>query len=105
MRPPEWKLLHPRATFEHLGLIPGFLDEDNPAPARQQLDEAYSFAGGWRPDLQFTMSPDGALGYSGDPPMKPIAECKLRDETIRLYPYAFVAIIQPDGSFEAARMD
>lgn len=53
----------------------------------------------------FTLGAGNALRYPGDPPMKPIAETKLRDETICVYPYAFVAVIQPGRSFEVSRMD
>jgi hypothetical protein len=45
------------------------------------------------------------LHYPGDPPFKPIAMMVLRDETILIYDYSIVAIVQPDGSFEACRMD
>jgi len=41
----------------------------------------------------------------GDPPFKPLAQAKLRDELIVLYEADFVAVIQPDRSFEVARMD
>jgi hypothetical protein len=29
----------------------------------------------------------------------------LRDEEIRFYDYSWLAIVQPDGSFEVARVD
>ena len=45
------------------------------------------------------------LTYPGDPPLKPVAMTKLRDETIRLYPADWVMITQPDGTFSIARVD
>jgi hypothetical protein len=45
------------------------------------------------------------LSYPGDPVLEPLGEIQLRDERIVMYQYSIVAVIQPDGSFEAARMD
>ena len=45
------------------------------------------------------------LVYPGDPPLRPIGYTTLRDEVVVFYPYAFVMVKQPDGTFEAARMD
>jgi hypothetical protein len=97
--------LAPRVDPEMLGVIPSFLSEDDPRPAREQFDAHYRIGGGWRPMPGFTMLPDGALGYPGDPPTLALAETRLRDETIRFYEYSWVAVIQPDGSFEVCRMD
>lgn len=98
-----WKLLHPNATPDMLGFIPGFLSDTDPRPAREQFQSNY--VGGWQPFPGFTMRPNGDLSYPGDPPTKLLAEAKLRDETIRFYQHAWVAVIQPDGSFEISRMD
>jgi hypothetical protein len=100
-----WKMLHPQAKPEMLGFIPYFLDEDDPRPAREQFDTAYHHGGGWRPFAGFEMLPDGNLNYPGDPPVLVLAETKLRDETIRFYEHSWVAVIQPDGSYEISRMD
>jgi len=100
-----WEILHPGATPEHLGLVPGFLSEDDPRPAREQFDERYAHGGGWRPQGGFTFGPRYLLRYPGDPPMMPIARTRFRNELIMLYPYAYVAIVQPDQSFEICRMD
>jgi|SRR5215471_1888501 len=93
----------PRATLEHWGYIPLWLSDDDPRPAKEQLNSGY--VSGWRPFKGFTMNAQEALVYPGDPPQRPIAEIKLREERIILYPSAWVAIIQPDGSFEVCRMD
>lgn len=98
-----WTLKHPQATFEMLGFIPSFLDDNDPRPAKEQFNANY--VGGWNPFPGFTMQPDGTLSYPSDPPTRLLAETKLRDEIIRFYEYAWVAIIQPDGSFEISRMD
>lgn len=101
-----WKLLHPDMTQEALGFIPAFLNDDDPLPAREQIDRNYGFAGGWDPMSGFTMQPDGTLEYPGDPPLPPLAETTLHGtEVIRVYLHSWVAITQPDGSFEVCRMD
>src|SRR5574337_1903648 len=101
----KWKLLHPRATLEMLGFLPDFLNEDDPEPARTQLDLAYAHGGGWRPFKGFRLAPNGDLLYPGDPPIKAIAQTRLREEIIRIYEHGWVCIIQPDNSYEIARMD
>lgn len=101
----NWKMKHPRATPDMLGYIPSFLNEDDPRSVREQLDSAYSFAGGWQPFKGFKMLSNGDLAYPGDPPTRLLAETKLRNETIRFYEHAWVAIVQEDGSYEICRMD
>lgn len=106
MAMPRWVLLHPQANQEMLGYLPGFLDAGNPAPAKEQLDRNYRHGGGWNPFKGHKMSKDKLeLRYPGDPPMRAIGVTTLRDETIIMYESGWVAIIQPDGSYEVARMD
>ena len=100
----EWHMRHPEMRPDTLGLIPLFLSESDPRPAREQLDEHYQHGGGWRPIPGFSMSAE-ALHYPEDPPFALLAESKLRDETIRFYDCSWVAIVQPDGTFEVCRMD
>jgi hypothetical protein len=103
-KPLAWELLDPRMTFDHLGYIPEFVFEDDPRPAREQINERYIF-GGWRSFKGFKLAKDNSLMYSGDPPQRPLAQAKLRNELIVFYPSAWVAIIQPDRSFDVARLD
>lgn len=101
-----WVLnLNEKVTLDHLGLIPGMLDENDPAPAREQLDAAYQHGGGWRPFPGFKLRSDNSIKYPGDPPYPPLAVSALRDELIIIYEHGWVAIIQPDRSFEVCRMD
>jgi len=100
-----WELLHPGMTSEHLGLIPDFLEESDPRPAREQIDERYAHGGGWRPMKGFRFGPHYLLIYPGNPPMAPVARVRLRNELIMLYPHAWLVIVQPDQSFEASRVD
>lgn len=105
MTSPVWTFLHSHMTMEQLGFLPYFLSEDNPASAAEQLDVNYRHGGGWRPVPGFELAADNTLTFPGDPPYRPLALTKLRDETVVFYAYAFVAIIQPDRSFAVARMD
>lgn len=104
---PEWEMAHPLYRAEMLGpFLPYFLHLDDPRPAAEQFNERYHF-GGWHPRKgdPTKLGNNDELLYPGDPPLPPLAKCKLRDETIILYQSDFVAIIQPDRSFEVSRMD
>lgn len=95
-----------KTRAEDFGLIPHMLAEGDPRPAKEQLDAGYQHGGGWRPQQGFTRDPSsGALKYPGDPPMKMLGAIPLHDEMVVLYPYGYVCIVQPDESFEIARMD
>jgi hypothetical protein len=98
-------ILHPRAQLDNFGLIPDFLDDDDPRGAVEQLHANYSHGGGWFPMKGFELLEGNKLKYPGDPVLEPLGIMHLRDERIIVYQYGIVAVIQPDGSFEAARMD
>jgi len=100
-----------RSANSLMGFIPGWLSEDDPRPAKQQIHENYIHGGGWFPFNGFTMDPETKVltypGDEGEPDEKtyPLAEGKLRNETLVFYEHEWLAIIQPDGSFEIARID
>ena len=101
-----WEALDEHCTVEHLGFLPGFISEDNPKPAREQIDDNYRHGGGWNAFRGHTFNPETyAISYPGDPPLRPLARTRLRDEVIYFYPYAWVLILQADGSYEIARVD
>jgi hypothetical protein len=86
------------------GLIPTFLNKTDPRSAKEQFDTNY--VGGWRPFKGFTFNPDTkTLKYPGDPAYKPVDTATFRDETIILYPHAWVLVLQKDGAWEVCRMD
>ena len=103
----EFTLLNPRVTHSMLGLLPSFWSVDDPHPAREQAHINYAHGGGWTPIHQnkWSLNSDLLLTYKGDPAMRPLAKAQLRNEMIVIYPHAWVAIIQPDWSFEVSRMD
>lgn len=100
-----WELLvranKARLAAELLGSIPAWLNPANPEPAAKQLDAGYRHGGGWIPFGKGVWE----MGDGGTLALKPIAKAQLRDETIYVYEYTWVAIVQKDGSFEVARMD
>lgn len=99
-----WTMIDTRYGLDALGYVPMFLSDADPAPAARQFEKNYPF-GGWDPQKAWVMLKDGSLKYPGDPALRPIAERRLRDERIVMYPGAVFAIIQTSGSFEAARID
>lgn len=108
MKQLNWVLLHPRATMEHLGYLPQFVSEDDPRPVREQFNQNYAHGGGWnpRPNNPGRLNiATGAYHYPDDPVQMPMAFAMCRSEKIYMYPHAVIAIVQPDGSYEIARMD
>jgi hypothetical protein len=105
----ELELLHPKVRPEVFGIIPEFLDLTDPRPAREQFNEHYAHGGGWRPMKGWKLMDDNSIWYpseeDSDPPCVPLAQVKFRKELIVLYEHAWVAVIQPDRSFEVCRMD
>ena len=94
---------NPQAV-ELAGAIPHFLNSDDPRPAAQQFDEHY--VGGWRPFQGHTFDPEtGLLHYPEEGPLEPFAVLGHHEELIYIYPYAWVCIVQPDDTYEIARMD
>jgi hypothetical protein len=100
-----WELLHSKMTPEHLGLLPGMLDDMDPRPAKDQFNESYTHGGGWRPFKGHKLQSNNSLTYPGDPPLYPLARLQFRDELILFYLGSWVAIIQPDRTYEVCRMD
>jgi hypothetical protein len=101
----QFQLLNPHFYRKDLGFIPEFLSEADPRPASIQLHHNYSHGGGWRPLAGWTLNPDDSIAYPGEPALMPLAKATLRDELILVYRYAWVAIIQPNRTFEVARLD
>lgn len=100
-----WVQKHPKATLDMMGYIPEWLSEDDLRSAKEQIDSNYRHGGGWNTFQGFKMAEDGNLEYPEDPPTLLLFEARLRQESIRFYQHAWVAIVQEDGSFEVARID
>jgi len=101
----EFHAMHPRAA-DLVGFLPMMLDDSDSRLAAEQFNESYAHGGGWNPFKGFVFRPDDqSIKYPGDPAYKPVAMALLGDETIYVYEHAWVAIVQPDGSYEISRMD
>ena len=92
--------------LEDWGLILGFLDTADPRTAKEQFDAHY----GWSKFEGFTFDEKTTeLTYGdeegSDPPLKPISVLFFRDETVVLFPHAWVMVVQPDKTWEICRMD
>lgn len=99
-----WVNFTKHEPFDVLGFIPSFIDENDPRPAKEQINEKY--VSGWNKfdgfELDFGRM---QLRYPGDPPMNVRAMCLFRHETLVLFDHAWFVIIQPDATWEAARLD
>jgi len=111
-----WVTTLSREDFEwKVGLIPYFISSHlRDRTAAEQIADNY--VGGWSPLPGFKMTglakgkgellPWPKLHYPGDPPMEAIAgTITVSGERVYVFPYGWVAVVQPDGSFEASRCD
>lgn len=97
-------------NMEVVGFIPQFLSERDPRPAKEQIHENYAHGGGWNSFdgfelVNFEKLGNYALRYPGDPLIKELSRAKLRDELLVFFECQWLAIIQPDGSWEVCRLD
>jgi hypothetical protein len=116
-----WKLTHPLATIDHLGMLPLWFNAADERPALEQADSGYkNTAGcGYHPQAGFTLKQNEKGSYAlqygsgepdedgdpADPPLEELARAELREELIVLFDAEYVAIIQKDQTFVAARCD
>ena len=90
---------------EHLGFLPDSLDETDPRPAKEQINENYQHGGGWRPVIGCELLPSMDIQYPGDPPCRLLASTQFRNEIIQLYGHSWLLILQEDGTWEISRVD
>ena len=96
----------PDQLVDQLGFLPGFFDANDPRSAKEQIDTNYAHGGGWRRFDGFMFDKEGmTLIYPGDPPFKLLAASALRDEALLFFEHEWLVIVQPDGSWEAARVE
>ena len=86
----------------HVGAIHDLVSDEDRRAVREQLDKK---DGGWQPMQGFSIDVEtGVLTYPGDPPYQPVASTTIRDELLLVYQQGIVAVVQKDGTFEAARI-
>lgn len=105
----QWKILATRnrvSIFDLIGFLPEILQDSDPRPAKDQLNERYSHGGGYQPFDGFKLIDDAhTIQYPDDPPYKPLAGSylPLSKEHLYLYPNAWLRIVQADGSWTITR--
>jgi hypothetical protein len=88
--------------IEDWGIIPSFLDTEDPRPARAQFDAHY----GWRGFPGVTFIPETkTLTYPGYPPLEPIGGLWFRNELLLLFDFAWTVIVEPDDIWRVVRLD
>lgn len=98
--------LEPGTPAEALGLLPLFIFPGDPRPAAEQLQERYAHGGGWSPLQGWRLNRETREAqYPGDTRLCAIAWARLRSEELLFFPYAWLAIVQPDGAFAISRID
>ena len=101
---PIWIALSDDLHPDEIGFLATWLDTDDPRCVADQIGDNY--VGGWHPWNGYHFNTrSGTLTYKSDPPLYPIAATKIRDEMVLLYSCSRVLILQPDNSFEIARID
>jgi hypothetical protein len=90
-----------------VGFIPSFLNDESDKPAKEQIDDHYQHGGGWNSFDGFRIVRQNpmTIKYPEDPELRAIARIRVNDETVYIFPMAWVLIMQKDGSWEIARID
>lgn len=103
-----WITKHPKV----LGYMPYIVSDFDLRPFKVQINERYAHGGGWAPygegewALTLNKGEPALIKYPGDPVYVERARISNRlGETLILFPYSVVALVQPDMTFEVARMD
>jgi len=98
-------LANPIHYNDMLGMLPQWLDNDQyeDKTAKEALDAQYCC--GLYNSSEVVVSEEGLYMFPGDPTLYPIVKIKRKDETIYIYEYALVAIIDSNGNSFATRID
>lgn len=114
-------VVHPAWTsLSMAGLIPTFLDIDDDASAVEQLNAGYGMGFYSAMHMEPVISHHETVGGATllftnvprdedeplDPPLAETSRCKLRDETIILFEYAWTTVLDAEGQLvECVRLD
>lgn len=100
---------HPQVSLEDaVGSLPYYWDAKDSRPALVQHNSKPSPGGPFASMKGFTYDPTNeALQYPDDPALLPLAYAvlPLTNERIVVYPHAWVAIVQDDGTIRVDRRD
>lgn len=96
------------SNMKAAGLIPEFLDEHDPRTVQEQLDENYAHGGGWNSFEGFTLGSGPGhytLSYPGDPVYREVSRAQFRNQTLVLFQYAWLGIIEDGKLLDVSRVD
>lgn len=96
------------SNMKAAGLIPEFLDEHDPRTVQEQLDENYAHGGGWNSFEGFTLGSGPGhytLSYPGDPVYRGVSRAQFRNQTLVLFQYAWLGIIEDGKLLDVSRVD
>lgn len=85
--------------------LPHWFNPNVEETAQQAIHRHYGHGGGWQPFHGFVMGPGNALAYPGDPKLYPVARATFRGQEIYVYEHSWIAVVNPDGSYEVCRVD
>jgi len=98
-----------RMGFDVHGLfiVEAMLVRPSSMAARDKINARYAHGGGWHSFEGFERaSPDShTLTFRGDPPLHPLATMEHAEEVLAFYEGEWLAVFQPDGTFEISRID
>lgn len=101
-----WIKLHPDFDMDGLGFLPELINASDPRKVEDQVNANYQHGGGWSPLAGWVYNPvDNSITYPGDVSEVPLASLQVNDEQVFVYNYAWVCVVQKDGSYAVARMD
>jgi len=103
-KPVKWEVLDKQLTQKNISYLKFFLHEDDQRSASEQINERYRY-GSWHNFKGFKHLGDGVIQFQDAPVDYPIAKAHLRAEVIYAYRYDWIAVFQPDGSFEVSRVN
>lgn len=86
------------------GLIPHFLQDDDLTMVGS-LNLRYEFGGAGDGKSMAKIDERGVHTYPSDPPQYPYMKIERGEETMWIYPRAFIAIHKADGTWHHARID
>ena len=106
------------AVFDALGYVPAFVNNIDPRPIKEQIEERYQYFTSWKQmailDGEHSNAEPGdvvfnaktlAFEYPGDPAMRATAKFEHNGERIYAYQYGVFVVIDAQGDAWYTRLD
>ena len=84
----------PERLIEAIGILPHWVDNNDPRSAKEQFQQKYQFGCCEMPGG--TVDENGVYNYPEDPPLYPFYSLERDNEMIYFYNYAMVAVVLKD---------